>query len=381
MKNAKIAIAFVALVVLAVGGVLLFRSSIDLKGSFYYKGMPPQTSIPEQTAVDNKGAKFETPIQISPLMRNIGTKITVPLNVTSTPTSHQKIIDTFKTGLVWEPVKWEETKWATQSYCMYKLGATKTALCAVISQFNKDNGDNSYVYKIHLTDEAKKTLAYANDDKFYFKYVYKPHWGEKAWQLIESDIINFKILPGAKLIVVNNGGTGVEDNNVLYDGTDIYVRVVVPWPGLAIASDKNLDEWGKTDVDMYFYDSLGTTSTSKQIPISTKYRTEVLERPNLYVQATSSGCAGIGDFDFQVVNSGGPLPYSAYKRIQLYASGDGYGPKSLNDAFGDAQPIMQGHGGKSDWECHDAGNGNLWLVRDTISGNTTIWHEKVNTGY
>lgn len=307
---------------------------------------------------------------------NTTTTIDTTQNTPSKSTSHQIIVDTFKTGLVWEPVKWEDTEWSRQLECPYK------EICGLLKQFDyrENKGDYSYVYKIHLTEEAKKTLAYANDDKFFFKYVYKPYWGEKAGKLIESDIVNFKILPGAKLIVINNGDGGPESKNIIYDGTDIYIKVDVPWPGLAIASD-NVEQWGMTDVDIYFYDSSETTSAPKQISVGTKYRTEKLDRPNLYVQATSSGCVGFGDFDFQIVNSGGPMPHSAWGRLLLYASGDGYGPAKLYDAFGDATPIMDGYGGRSDWECHDAGNGNLWLVRDTIMGDTTIWHEKVETGY
>lgn len=297
----------------------------------------------------------------------------------STSTSHQAIINTFKTGLVWEPTDFHKSKWVKDNTCMYNVGPMKATLCTPMTQQDRITGDFSFIYKIHLTDEAKTALAYANDDNFYFKYAYKPYWGPKAGQLVQSDIVNFKIIPGAKFIVVNNGGTDMKNNDVFFDGTDIYVKVTVPWPGLAIASELangKGDNWGKYDVDMYFFDSLGTTNTAKQIEVASKYRTEQIERPNLYLQVTSSGCAGWGDWDYQIVNSGGALPVNAYDKVVLYVSGDGYGPTKISSAFGDATPIIKGHGASSDWECHDSGNGKAYLVRETIKGDTTIFSKQ-----
>lgn len=313
-------------------------------------------------------------------------------DVSNVSTSHQAIINTFKIGLVWE---------------LKQAGIMDT------------NGNYTYIYRIHLNDEAKKTLAFTNDDKFYFKYVYKPYWGPKAGQIIESEIINFNVTPG-------KGLSSTSKNKSISSGEgDIYVAITLPWPGLATASELakyDANNWGRYDVDIYFYDANVASSTEKRIDIASTYRTEKIDRPELYLSATSSGCLGYGDFDFQVGNSGGPLPYNEYKRILLYASGDGYGPTNLDSSFGTkafssssgnvvidtiyspliainnsitgllnsipkaelfvskyyGRDIMKGHGAKSDWECHDAGNGGLYLVRDTIKGDTTIYYKKVN---
>lgn len=320
-----------------------------------------------------------------------GSNTTQPAPIASNiPTSHQAIINTFKTGLVWE---------------LKQAGIMDI------------DGNYTYIYKIHLNDEAKKTLAFTNDDKFYFKYVYKPYWGPKAGQIIESEIINFNITPG-------KGLSSTSKNKSISSGEgDIYVAITLPWPGLATASELakyDANNWGRYDVDIYFYDANVASSTEKQIDIASTYRTEKIDRPELYANVTTSGCIGYGDYDFQVVNSGGPLPYREYKRIQLYVSGDGYGPASLDSSFGTkafssssgnvvidtiyspliainnsitgllnsipkaelfvskyyGRDIMKGRGAKTDWECHDGGNGNVWLVRDTIKGDTTIFHIK-----
>ncbi len=300
------------------------------------------------------------------------------------PTSHQAIINTFKTGLSWE--------------------LKQTGIMAI-------NGSYTYVYRIYLNDAGKKALAYTNDDKFYFKYVYKPYWGPKAGQLIQSEVINFNIMPGKGLSSTS------KNKNISSAEGDIYVAVTLPWPGLATTSELaryGKDNWGRYDVDLYFYDASEATNKEKQIAVASTYRSEKFDRPEIYVNATTSGCIGYGDYDFQVGNSGGPLPYDEYKRIQLYVSGDGYGPASLDSSFGTkadswnsgvvgplfavhsaiagllnsipkaelfvskyyGRDIMKGRGAKTDWECHDGGNGNIWLVRDSISGDTTILHIK-----
>lgn len=310
-----------------------------------------------------------------------------PTGSDSATTTHQAVIDTFKTGLLWN---------------LEQAG-------------NMDqDGNYTHIYKIYLNDEARKKLAYTNDNKFYFRYVYKPYWGSKAGQLIKSEMIDFNMTPG-------KGLNSTSKNKYIKPGDgEIYVAITLPWPGLATGSELakyGKDNWGKYDVDFYFYDASEATGNEKQIAIASTYRTEKIDRPELYLNANSSGCIGIGDWDFQVANSGGPLPYNEYKRILLYVSGDGYGPKNLDDSFGTkaisagvnifektifsihnavmalansipqaelfvsryyGRDVMEGRGAKSDWECHDAGNGNLWLVRDTTKGDTTIFHTKVN---
>ncbi|MCK9186448.1 hypothetical protein M0P48_03350 [Candidatus Gracilibacteria bacterium] len=284
-------------------------------------------------------------------------------------TSHQKALNAFQTGLKWESTDFFKTDWAKpETFCP---GSGKDCVVSGAG-FEQDpkTGDFKATYKIYLTDEAKKALASTIDDKFYFKFVYKPYWGANAESLIQSSEIGFKVENG-KLVA----GNSTKNENVYFDKDgNIIVKVVLPWPGLAINSELTKygeGNWGKYDIDMYFYDKTDST----QIAISSKYVVKQLARPNLRVKNSGSGCVIGAYHDFTVVNDGGLLPLDAYNRILFYLSGGD--AIKLDKAFGDATPVMT-PGGSTDWECYNAGYGtNIWLVRDTIKGDTTIFNEKI----
>lgn len=282
--------------------------------------------------------------------------ITITVTPTEAPsTPHSEIIKAFNEGLIWDKVENSSTKWTAEQ---------------------DDSGTRNFTYKIYLNDAAKAKLAAAKDDQFYFQYAYKPHWGVGAEELKTSSVINFKVTPGPKLELSSPNDKDVKAG-LVYTGDDgtIYVNVKVPWPGFGAPADAGFENWGKTDVDMYFFDTVNGPTAAKQISIPVSYRNELIKKPELYVNASSSGCVGYDDWDFQIGNSGGKLPSDAYYRIRFYVSGDGYGPETLNNAFGDASPILAGGGATSDWECHDSGSDKVWLVRDSIEG-ATIWSKK-----
>ncbi|MCK9185972.1 hypothetical protein M0P48_00845 [Candidatus Gracilibacteria bacterium] len=319
-------------------------------------------------------------------------------------TSHDQILAAFKKGLVWEKLEVLQNGDHVTEPNLGDLCETYNNVtdwdCPVTGPGFVDQdlntGDKTFIYKIHLTDEAKKMIGtnLPADNNFYFQFAYKPYWGANAGNTTTSSNINFEILQGPNFSLVDDTEPEVKNKNVsIYEnGESILVKVKVPWPGLAIRSElgapggEKEKTWGKYDIDMNFYEM----ADAKEIVdgeasiFANGYATETIDRPKLKIVAKPNILVCQENYEFQVINEGGFLPYNAYKKVKFYVSGvtNVIGQltpeKSLNDVFDEPLKVMVS-GGKTDTECYDHGNGDFWLVRDTIEGDTTIFHSYYST--
>lgn len=228
--------------------------------------------------------------------------------------------------------------------------------CNQASQ-NQKNGDMNYKCVISL--KSAFDVPKTDNHTVKFDYVYKNYYEKGADDFTVSSAQNLVVNSGLvasstgggvfPLYPTSNGklattsvvsGGNVKSNS---DGT-VSVNFTVPWPGVPHVNDWKEDKtWGKTDIDMYFYDTI--TGSSIQLDQGAKqnvdtfdyaanqtvtshsmmtYETQYFKMPKFKI-SVSANCKGAGvteDVDdgyITVANIGdGFMPTNFYDAIAFY---------------------------------------------------------------